>query len=68
MMTSQTLRSIFDQPLKQWLTKIKKGKTDIQKIAYFENEKNFLDEIKNFLKGYPLARNKKLIKNSGHML
>ena len=57
-MVSQTLRSIFDQPLKQWLTKIKKGKTDIQKIAYFENEKNFLDEIKNFLKCYPLARNK----------
>ena len=67
-MVSQTLRSIFDQPLKQWLTKIKKGKADIQKIAYFENEKNFLDEIKNFLKGYPLARNKKLIKNSRHML
>ena len=31
-MTSQTLRFFLDQPLKQWLTGEKKGKTKIQKI------------------------------------
>ena len=46
-MTSQTSRFIFDQPLKQWLTERKKGKAEIQKIEYLENEKSFLDEIKN---------------------
>ena len=43
----------------------------IQKFEYLRNEKSFLDEIKNifqFLKGYHLVKNKKLIKNSGHKL
>ena len=44
-----------------------------QKFEYLENEKSFLDEIKNifhsFLKGYHLIKNKnKLMKNSGHKL
>ena len=43
----------------------KEGKTDISKLEYLENEKRFLDEIKNifqFLKGYHLVKNKNLIK------
>ena len=46
-MTSQTLRFIFHQPLKQWLTGRKEGKTEIQKFQYLENKKSFLDEIKS---------------------
>ena len=34
------------QPLKQWLTG-EKEKTEIEKFEYLENEKRFLDEIKN---------------------
>ena len=37
----------MDQPLKQWLTGEKEGKMEIQKLEYLENEKSFLDEIKN---------------------
>ena len=47
LMTSSTLKFIFDQHLKQWLTEGKKGKTEIQKFEYLENENSFLDEIKN---------------------
>ena len=46
-MTSETLRFSLDQSLKQWLTGKKEGKTKIQKFEYLENEKNFLDEIRN---------------------
>ena len=46
-MTLQILRLIFDQPLKQWATGGKEWKTEIQKSNYLENEKSFLDEIKN---------------------
>ena len=41
------------------------------KNEYLENEKSFLDEIKNifqFLKGYHLVKNKNLIKNSRYKL
>ena len=46
-MTSQTLRFIFNHPLKQWLRgKGDEGKSEIQKFEYLENEKNFLvDEV-----------------------
>ena len=43
----------------------KEGKMKVQKSEYLENEKSFLDEIKNLfriLKGYPLVINKNLIK------
>ena len=44
----------------------KEGKAKIRKYEYLENEKSFLEEIKNifhnFLKGYHLVKNKKLIK------
>ena len=44
----------------------------MQNFEYRENEKNFLDEIKNifhsFLKDYHLVKNKNLIKYSGHKL
>ena len=48
-MTSQTLRFFLNQPLKQWLTGKKEGKTKIQKFKYLKNEKGFLDEIKNIV-------------------
>ena len=43
---------------------------ELQKFEYLENEKSFLDEIKNifqFLKGY-MVKNKNLGKNSGHKI
>ena len=46
----------------------KKGKMEIQKFEYLENEKSFLDEMKNTLKDYHLVKNKSLIKDSGHKL
>ena len=62
-MTSQTLRFFLNQPLKQWLTGKKEGKTKIQKFEYLQNKKSFLD-----LKGYHLVKNKNLIKISGRKL
>ena len=44
---------------------------ELQKIVYLENEKSFLDEIKNifqFLKGYHMVENKNLGKNSGQKI
>ena len=38
----------MDQPLKQWLTGEKEGKTKIQNLEYIEKEKSLLDEIKIF--------------------
>ena len=47
--TSQTLRFIFDYFLEQWLRSGKKRKREIQKFDYLDNEKIFLDEIKSIL-------------------
>ena len=56
LMTSQTLRFIFDQPLKQWVKeREKERKTEIQKFEYLENEKSFLDEIKNIFHSFGRA-------------
>ena len=44
----QTIKFMLDQHLKQWLTRRKRGKAEIQKFEYLENEKSFLDEIKTF--------------------
>ena len=52
LMTSQTLRFILDQALKQWLTGRKRGKDGMQKFEYFENEKSFLDQIKNIFHNF----------------
>ena len=44
---------------------------ELQKFEYLENEKSFLDEIKNifqFLKGYHMVKNKNLGKNSRHKI
>ena len=49
---------------------------ETQKIKYLENEKSFLDEIKNIfhsfmgygVKGYHLGINKNVLKYSGHKL
>ena len=48
----------LDQPLKQWLTGKKKGKTEIQKLEYLENEKSFLDEIKNIFHSFMFWQSK----------
>ena len=52
LMMSQTIRFMLDQPVKQWLTGRKEGKTDIQKLEYLENEKSFLDEMKNIFHSF----------------
>ena len=49
---SQTLKFIFDQPLKQWLTGRKRGKMEIPKFEYLKNKKSFLDEIKNIFQSF----------------
>ena len=52
----------------------KSGKEEekIQKFEYLENEKSFLDEIKNIFRSFWSAitcwKNKNFIKNSGHKL
>ena len=51
-MTSQALRFIFDQPLKQWLTGKKRGAEGIQKCEYLENEMSFLDETKSLFHSF----------------
>ena len=50
LMMPQTIKFMLDQHLKQWLTRRKRGKAEIQKFEYIENEKSFLDEIKTFFK------------------
>ena len=52
LMTSKIFRFFLDQPLKQWLTGKKEGKTKIQKFKYLKNEKSFLDEIKNIFHSF----------------
>ena len=44
LMVPQTLRFILDQALKHWLTGRKRGKMEIQKSEYLQNENSFLDE------------------------
>ena len=46
-MTSLTLRFIFAQPLKQWLTEGKRGVYRNTKFEYLENQETFSDEMKN---------------------
>ena len=46
------MRSIFDQALKQWLTGRKRGKIEIQKFEYLENEKSFLADTKNIFHSF----------------
>ena len=41
-----------DQPLKQWLTRRKRGKTEIQKFEYLKNGKSISDEIKNIFHSF----------------
>ena len=52
LLTLQSLRFIFSYPLRQWLTRKKEGKTEIQKFECLENEKSFLDEIKSIFHNY----------------
>ena len=46
------LKFILDQALKQWLTVRKRGEDGNAKFEYLENEKNFLDKIKNVLHSF----------------
>ena len=43
---------MVDQPLKQWLTGRKKGEDRNTKFEYLEDEKSFLDEIKNIFHSF----------------
>ena len=52
LLTSQTLRFIFEHPVRQSLTRQRKGKMGIQTFEYLENEKSFLDEIKTVFHNY----------------
>ena len=47
LMMSYALRFFLDQPLKQWLTGRKRREDE-----YLENEKSFLDEIKNIFHSF----------------
>ena len=64
-------QKLFDYDLPFWIWKVRKGKK-LQKFEYLENEKNFLDEIKNIFHSFwrPTIwwKNKNLIKNRGHKL
>ena len=48
------------------------GREKLQKFEYLENEKSFLDEIKNIFYSFQRViiwgKNKNLIKNSAHKL
>ena len=52
LVTSQTLRFIFHQPLKQWLRGRKRAEDGNTKSEYLENKKSFLDEIKNIFHSF----------------
>ena len=60
----------FHLPFRIW--KVWKGRENLQKFEYLENEKSFLDEIKSIFHSFwrPIiwSKNKKLIKNSRHKL
>ena len=43
----ETLRLIYNHPLKQWSKGMKRGKMEIQKFEYLETKKSFFNEIKN---------------------
>ena len=66
LITSWTLRFIFDHPPKQGRQVEKEERTEIQKFEYVENEKSFLDEIKSIFHGFLRAiiwwNNKNLMK------
>ena len=63
---------LFHFHLPFWIWKVWKGREKMTKIEYLENEKSFLDEIKNIFHSFwkPIFcwKNKNLIKNSGHKL
>ena len=72
LMTSYTLRLIFNQPLKQWSTGRERGEEGNTKIWISREQKELCRwNKKHFswnLKGYHLVRKTNLIKNSGHKL
>ena len=52
LMTSQPLRFIFHQPLKQWLTGRKWREDRNKNFEYLKNNKSFLDEIKSIFHSF----------------
>ena len=64
---------LFRFDLSSWIWKCGKKGKKLQKLEYPENEKSFLDEIKNIFivfEGLSFRKKEKknLIKNSGHKL
>ena len=47
LMTSRTSKFIFDQPLKQWLTRTKRREDRNRKIDDLLDVKRYLDEMEN---------------------
>ena len=72
LMMSWILRFFLDQPLKEWLTRRKRGKDKNTKTWISRERKDLFrwnkKHFSNFLKGYHLVKNKNLIKNSKHKL
>ena len=64
LMTSWTLRFVFDHPLSNGRQVEKEGRTEIQKNEYLDNEKSSLDEIKSIFFSFwrAIIRRKNLIK------
>ena len=63
-LTWKTLIFILNHPLREWLSRKNWGKLEIQQFEYLENEKRFLDKIKNILRIY-LRAAKKIFTSGG---
>ena len=51
-LTKISNKCVIIQPLKPLLTGEKEEKTEIEKFEYLDNEKRFLDEIKNIFHSF----------------
>ena len=72
MQASSWHHKLFHFHLRFWIKKCGKEGKKLQKFEYLENEKSFLDEIKNISHSFQRAiiwwKDKNLIKNSGRKL
>ena len=60
----KTLIFILNHPLREWLSRKNWGNLEIQQFEYLEDEKRFLDKIKNILHSY-LRAAKKIFTSGG---
>ena len=69
-MEANLWHKLFHFHLSFWIWEVWKGRKKLQKFEYLENEKSFLDEIKNIFHSFwrAIIWWKKSIKNSGHKL